>query len=113
RVVLLEVPREELVGRLARRLTCGRCQAVYSEDRPPRVAGVCDRCGGDVRATARADDSPEVVRKRLEVYDEQTRPVVERYAARGLVRRVDGVGMVEDVRARVLTAIGPSEVAAA
>ncbi len=104
-VLLFDVPREKLVDRIARRSTCGRCQTVYSEERPPRVPGVCDRCGGDVRATARPDESPEVVRKRLEVYDEQTKPVVDHYDRSGLVRRIDGVGTVEDVTARVADAL--------
>jgi adenylate kinase len=104
-VLLFDVPREKLIERLARRLTCSRCQMVYSQDRPPKVAGTCDRCGGDVRATARADDSPEVVRRRLEVYDEQTKPVVEFYRRAGLVRPIEGLGTVEDVRARVAQAL--------
>jgi len=104
-VVLIDVPREKLLERLAARATCSRCQAVYSTDsRPPRVAGVCDRCGGAVVSTARVDDSPEVVRKRLEVYDEQTRPVIDFYERRGLVRRVDGVGAVDEITERVLEA---------
>lgn len=107
-VLLFEVPREKLVDRIARRLTCSQCQTVYSEERPPRVAGVCDRCGGEVRSTARSDESPEVVRKRLEVYDERTKPVIEHYERAGLVRRIDGVGTVEDVTARVASALSSS-----
>jgi adenylate kinase len=105
-VVLFDVPREHLIERLAQRATCVRCQMTYSAERSPRVRGVCDRCGGDVRATARSDDSPEVVRTRLEVYDERTRPVVEHYEARGLLRRVEGVGDVDVVAAHLAEAIG-------
>lgn len=101
RVLLIDVPRDLLVDRLARRLTCGRCQMVYSADRPPRSAGRCDRCGGDVHATARPDDSPEVVRTRLEVYEKETKPVVEHYERAGLVRHIDGVGSVEEVHRRI------------
>lgn len=104
-VVLLEVARDLLIDRLARRLTCGSCQTVYSSERPPRVPGTCDRCGGDVRQAARADDSPEVVRRRLEVYDEQTRPVVEHYERAGVLRRIDGTGDVSDVHARLREAL--------
>lgn len=101
-VVLIDVPRDELLARLGARATCAKCQAVYSMAvRPPRVAGVCDRCGGAVSGTARADESPEVVTKRLAVYDEQTRPVVVHYAARGLVKHVDGTGSVEEITARL------------
>ena len=104
-VILFDVPREHLVDRLAHRLTCARCQMVYSSEKPPRVAGVCDRCGGDVRASARADDTPEVVRKRLEVYDDETRPVVEHYSKTGLLRKVDGVGEVPEIRERLAEAM--------
>ncbi|MBI3521936.1 MAG: adenylate kinase [Chloroflexi bacterium] len=104
RVILLDVPRDELLDRLASRATCSICQAVYSTGHPPKAPGICDRCGGAVVATARPDDSPDVVRKRLEVYSDQTEPVVRFYDARGLVRRVDGVGDVEDVIKRLLEA---------
>jgi adenylate kinase len=105
RVLLIDVPRDMLVERLARRLTCSRCQMAYSEDRPPRVAGRCDRCGGDVRSTSRPDDSPAVVRTRLEVYDKETKPVVDHYERAGLVRRIDGVGAIEDVNRRLTQAL--------
>ena len=91
---------------MAARATCERCQAVYSPSRPPKVRSVCDRCGGAVVSTARADDSPEVVRKRLEVYAEQTEPVVSFYERRGAVRRVDGTGEVDQVTTRLLEAAG-------
>jgi adenylate kinase len=109
--IVFEVPRDMLIERLAHRLTCARCQMAYSADKPPRVGGTCDQCGGDVRATARADDSPEVVRRRLEVYDEETRPVVEHYQRLGLLRKVDGVGDVTEVHGRVRGALSsPREV---
>lgn len=104
-VLLIDVGRHELLARLGGRATCTSCQAAYSlAVRPPARAGVCDRCGGAVVATARPDDSPEVVRKRLVVYEERTRPVIEHYAARGLLRRVDGVGTVEEIAERVAAA---------
>ncbi len=104
-VILFDVPREALIDRLARRLTCARCQMAYSTERTPKIAGTCDRCGGEVRAMARADDLPEVVRKRLEVYDDETRPVVEHYRTAGLLRTVSGDGEVSAVRARVAEAL--------
>ena len=105
-VVLIEVGRDELLVRLGGRATCSDCQAVYSlAARPPARAGRCDRCGGPVVATARPDDSPEVVRKRLALYEEQTRSVVEHYAGRGLLRPIDGVGAIEEVADRVAVAL--------
>ncbi len=106
RVVLIEVPRDELLRRVGARATCTNCQTAYSlAVRPPTVSGVCDRCGGPVVATARADDAPEVVRRRLEVYEAQTKPVVEHYDGRGLLWRVDGVGSMNDVTERLFKAI--------
>ncbi len=72
-VILLEVPRDDLVGRLGRR----------------------------AREQGRSDDTDEVIRRRLDVYEEQTRPVVQHYDCRGIVRRVDGVGPVEEVARRL------------
>jgi adenylate kinase len=105
-VLLLDVPRDELLKRLGARATCSRCQTVYSlAVRPPKVPGVCDRCGGPVSATARSDESPEVVKKRLEVYEAETRPVIEYYGGtRGLLQRVSGVGTMDEIGAR-LTAL--------
>lgn len=99
-VVLFQVPRDELVTRIARRATCPNCQAVYNlATDPPRVPGVCDRCGGPV--SQRSDEAPEVVERRLRVYDEETRPLVDLYRRRGLLRAVDGSGTLEAVGARV------------
>jgi adenylate kinase len=104
-VLLLDVPRDELLTRLGARATCSRCQTVYSlAVRPPKTPGVCDRCGGPVSATARSDESPEVVKKRLEVYDAETKPVIDYYDKRGLLQRVPGVGTMEEIGSR-LTAI--------
>jgi adenylate kinase len=101
-VLLLDVPRDELLARLSARATCSRCQTVYSlAVRPPKVPGVCDRCGGPVSATARSDESPEIVKKRLEVYDTETKPVIDYYEKRGLLRRVSGVGTMDETAARI------------
>ncbi|HUG05488.1 MAG TPA: adenylate kinase [Candidatus Limnocylindria bacterium] len=107
-VLLLEVPRDELLKRLGARATCSRCQTVYSlAVRPPKVPGVCDRCGGPVSATARSDESPEVVKKRLEVYENETRPVIGYYEKRGVVRRVSGVGTMDEIGARLMAMLEP------
>lgn len=105
-VLLFEVSRERLLERLGRRATCSNCQQMYSLDvRPTKRSGVCDRCGGPVEATARPDDSPDVVRRRLEVYEEQTAPVAEHYERCGLLRRLPGEGSIEDMSERVSAAI--------
>ncbi len=87
--VLIDVPDSEIIERMAGRLTCSECGAVYHRrNDPPKVEGVCDRCGAAL--VQRPDDREEVVRERLEVYRRQTAPVVEFYRARGVLREVDG-----------------------
>ncbi len=99
-VVLIEVPREELVTRIAMRATCANCQTVYNlVTDPPERAGVCDRCGGAV--AQRSDETPEVVERRLEVYEAETKPLVDFYATRGLLRAVDGRGELDEVSRRI------------
>jgi adenylate kinase len=101
-VLLLDVPRDELLARLSARATCSRCQTVYSlAVRPPKVPGVCDRCGGPVSATARSDESPEVVKKRLEIYDSETKPVIDHYEKSGLLKRISGVGTMDEIDTRL------------
>lgn len=88
-VIDLQVPEEELVRRLSGRRVCPDCGAIYQVDTmPPQRAGICDRCGG--KLIQRSDDTPEAVRNRLQVYREQSAPVLGYYRERGLLRSVDG-----------------------
>lgn len=88
-VVQIEVPRQTLVDRLAGRRVCAKCGAVYHiEFNPPRVAGVCDVCGGELRQ--RADDTPAAIEKRLDLYAQETAPLIAFYQDRGLVSVVNG-----------------------
>lgn len=105
RAVNIAVAEEELLRRLSGRWICRKCQAPYHEsERPPRVAGVCDLCGGELYQ--RVDDSAETVRKRLEVYFAQTAPLVDYYREQGKLAEVDGQQSVEAVTADVLKALG-------
>ena len=89
RVVYLDVPEAALMRRLTGRWTCRQCQAVYHElFNPPKQRSICDRCGGELYQ--RPDDTPEVVRRRLQVYLDQTAPLLARYEGAGLLVRVDG-----------------------
>ena len=100
-VPYVRVSEETLLRRLAGRWTCQSCQAVYHElFSPPRVAGVCDVCGGALYQ--RADDTPETHKKRIEVYMVQTRPLIEHYRSLGLLRDVDGEQSVSEVQAALL-----------
>lgn len=106
-VPLLTVPDEELIGRLTGRRVCQACGATYHVTlNPPRQAGVCDRCGGELQQ--RSDDTEETVRNRLFVYYKQTSPLVGYYFARGLLAKVDGTGSIEDVHRRLMQAIEAS-----
>ena len=97
RVVNLVVKEEELVERLAGRLTCPKCNAMYHRTfSPPKTQDRCDHDGAEL--IQRADDNEATVRNRLEVYRRQTHPLVEFYGKRGVLVDVDGTGKTaEDV----------------
>lgn len=106
RVLSLTVPKEELVRRLSGRLICRRCQAPYhAEFSPPSAPGRCDICGGELYQ--RKDDSPEVVRQRIRVYEAQTEPLIRYYGDKGKLAEVDGVGDMEEVNHRLVEAVRP------
>jgi adenylate kinase len=103
-VIAIDVPRETLIERLAGRRVCSGCGRVYNIlSDPPAVDGVCNVCGGGV--IQRADDTPEAVAKRLDLYEQETAPLVDRYEAQGLVERVDGNRPIADVTESIAAAI--------
>lgn len=105
-VVSLEVPEEDLVGRLTGRLSCPACGAMFHKvTNPPRQAGACDRCGHG-GLIQRADDNEQTIRSRMAAYRKQTEPLKEHYGARGLVRGIDGRGSPEEITLRTLQAVG-------
>ncbi len=100
-VISLEVDVEALVERLTGRRTCRKCGRGYHlKFDPPRQAGTCDACGGELYQ--RDDDREETIRKRLQVYQEQTSPLVEYYRREGLLRTVDGMREIQDVQGEIL-----------
>ncbi|MFT4041117.1 MAG: adenylate kinase [Thermomicrobiales bacterium] len=102
--IAIDVPREKLIERLSGRRVCSVCSRVYNVvSDPPQVAGRCDLDGGDL--IQRADDTPEAVAKRLDLYELETAPLVDRYAARDLVVRIDGDRPIDDVTDAVIAAI--------
>jgi adenylate kinase len=103
-VIAIDVPRETLLERLAGRRVCSTCGRVYNVfSDPPPVDGVCDVCGGPI--TQRADDTPDAVSKRLDLYELETARLVDRYEEQGLVERVDGNRPVDDVTESIVAAI--------
>ena len=100
-----EVPDEAIVHRMAGRRTCPKCHSTYHiEGNPPKVEGICDKCGETLGI--RHDDSPEVVLQRLEVYHAQTEPVKHYYEQLGKLRSVEGIGTVEEIRDRIFAVLG-------
>lgn len=88
RVVNFRLKDEEIVDRLSSRRNCPGCQAVYNtRTHPPRKEGICDRCGQNL--FQRPDDTPETIRKRLDVYRKETLPLVPYYEDRGLLTQLD------------------------
>ena len=105
RVPLIEVDTEELVKRLAGRWVCRSCQTPYHEQTaPPKQAGVCDACGGELYQ--RDDDKPEVVRARLETYERQTAPLIGYYESQSKLVRIDGQQDVSEVTKGLLSTVG-------
>ena len=100
----LVVDDDEVVRRLSGRRTCHRCGTIWHVDfDPPTREGLCDRCGGEL--FQRDDDMPKTVRHRLEVYAEQTAPLISFYAARGILVGIDATGPVDDITDRALEAL--------
>ncbi len=104
-VLSVQVPRQTIIERLAGRRTCKSCGALcHVVFDPPTKAGVCDRCGGEL--FQRDDDREETIANRLKVYESQTAPLVGYYRERGLLQEIDGVGAIDEIRARVTRALG-------
>lgn len=97
-VIVIEIPEEESLKRLAGRLTCSTCGKVYRMDEG-HTAGEKSVCGGEL--FQRDDDTPDAIKKRLEIYTNDTEPVVEAYSKIAKVHRIDGLGTVEEVSERV------------
>ena len=103
-VLELVVDDDEVVRRLSGRRTCRRCGRVWHVTfDPPAQPGTCDSCGGEL--FQRDDDREETIRHRLEVYQQQTAPLVSYYADEGCLLGIDATGPVEEVTERALTAL--------
>ena len=103
-VLELQVEDDEVVRRLSGRRTCRGCGHVWHvEFDPPDVDAVCDECGGDL--FQRDDDLPETIRRRLEVYSEQTEPLIGYYTDKGLLRSIKAAGSVDEITKRSIGAL--------
>ncbi len=101
----VDVPDENIVNRMSGRRACLNCGATYHiVSIPTKVEGVCDRCGSPV--VLRDDDQPETVKKRLNVYHEQTQPLIDYYKEQNILRTVDGTQPMEDVFGAIVEILG-------
>lgn len=102
--IAIDVPRAALIERLSGRRVCSVCGHVYNVvSDPPRQPGVCDVDGGAL--IQRADDTPDAVAKRLDLYELETAPLIDRYAERGLVVHIDGDRPIDEVTDAIIAAI--------
>ena len=103
-VLELVVDHDEVIRRLSGRRTCRKCGRVWHiAFDPPSMPGKCDECGGEL--FQRDDDREETIRHRLEVYEQQTQPLISYYADEGILLGIDATGPVEDVTERALVAL--------
>lgn len=101
----VDVPDENIVNRMGGRRACINCGATYHiVSIPPKKEGICDTCGNEL--VLRDDDKPETVQKRLNVYHEQTQPLIDYYTKQGILKSVDGTQPMEDVFAAIVEILG-------
>jgi len=104
RVIYIRVEQPELIRRLSTRWLCRKCQAPHTREAAGGQPSVCQKCGGELYQ--RADDSPETVKKRLEVYFNDTTPLIDYYLRKGKLAEVEGEGAVNIVTDRIVSAVG-------
>lgn len=102
-VIDLDVPTELVLKRLSSRRVCSTCGANYSIEAPPKLSWTCDLCGGEV--VQRQDDTEVAIRRRLDLYEKATAPLVEFYKERELLSVVDGVGTPDEVMDRLVAVV--------
>ncbi len=104
KVVNFNLSHESILDRLAGRWTCRNCQAIYHERHlKPKIEGKCDKCGGELYQ--REDQQTDIIKKRLEVYEKETKPLIDFYRQKGYLIDVYCEGEVEDVSKKVLMAV--------
>ena len=104
KAVYIKVAESELLNRLTGRWICRSCQAPYHEvNSPPKVAGKCDKCGGELYQ--RADDNTQTIKKRLEVFFAETAPLIDYYSQSGKLLDIKGEGSMEEIGQRIVSAL--------
>ena len=101
----IDVPDDNIINRMSGRRACVSCGATYHiVNIPSKVEGKCDRCGGDL--ILRDDDKPETVKKRLDVYHDQTKPLIDYYSKQNVLKDVDGTMEMEEVFDAIVKILG-------
>jgi len=105
KVVSIEVPDGEIISRIGGRRVCEKCGAMYHKVYdPPKNSDICDKCEGNLYQ--RDDDREDVIRKRLQVYSGQTLPLKAYYRNASILREIDGLGTIDDVKSRISDSLG-------
>ena len=105
-VVEMQVDDEALVERITGRFTCGECGEGYHDSfKKPAVEGTCDSCGAEGSFKRRPDDNEEALRTRLMAYYKDTSPLIGYYYAKGKLKRIDGLGEIDEVAGRISGAL--------
>lgn len=99
-VIAITVPDSELIERLSGRRTCKKCGNVFHiKFSPPKSEGICDKCGGELEQ--RKDDTAEVIKNRLNIYHQQTQPLIEYYQKKKIMYLVDGIGQINVIFSKI------------
>ena len=102
RVIWLDISEVESIRRLSARRTCEKCGEIYNSiTRPPQKPDVCDKCGG--KLVQRKDDTPEAIKRRLQLYHEQTHPILEKARGEGILLEVNGERAIETIFEEIIS----------
>ncbi|MEK6678209.1 MAG: adenylate kinase [Nitrospirota bacterium] len=101
----VDVPKDDLMKRLTGRRTCKKCQQMYNINfSQSKKEGVCDKCGGEL--FQRDDDKEATIKKRLDVYEAQTAPLIDYYKNKGMLKSISGTGSIDEIFSKVCDALG-------
>ncbi len=105
KVVEIDVDNEAIVERLSSRRTCSKCGQIFNAKIQDLSSGICPKENCDGELVQRKDDNPETIRKRLEVYEQSTKPIIKHYEEKGIVVKVNGIGDVDEISKEIISKI--------
>ena len=105
KVVFFYAPKEVIIERISGRRTCSNCGAIYHVvNKPPKIEGVCDLCGG--KLIQRSDEKPDVVEERLKIYEQTTKPLIEYYKQKNKLVEVQALGSIDEIVDNTIKILG-------